>query len=190
VTVVAVSVWVHTSSLTLQNSWHPLPSSLLTHHHPPLMGPRTCMKTFMYWRCSIPGWSNQNELNWTELLSRNKLSWIWHARLLLHFLSLPVVSPFPHFTHLLTKWKSTWQVSSSTIIATPSLSEVIPRYSAIKFTPKRRGFSVQPMRRPNSVNRGRVSARRPTGGGQKYWRLKTKRQRWKHALNWQQFTRA
>ena len=59
-----------------------------------------------------------------------------------------------------------------------------------QISPERRGFSVQPTRRPNSVNGGRVSGRGPTGAGQRYWRLKTKRQRQNHAHHCQQLTRA
>ena len=41
-----------------------------------------------------------------------------------------------------------------------------------------------------NYNRGSASHRGPTGGGQRHWRLKKKRQRRKHTHHWQQFTRA
>ena len=41
-----------------------------------------------------------------------------------------------------------------------------------------------------NYNRGSASGRGPTGGDQRHWRLKKKRQRQKHAHHQQQFTRA
>ena len=63
--------------------------------------------------------------------------------------------------------------------------------------PKRRGLSGhQPtcLCRTASVwsqlQQRSASGRGPTGGGQRHWRLRRKRQRQKHAHHWQKFTRA
>ena len=120
--------------------------------------------------------------------------WLLLPAFLLSSLSLSF-SPFSHFNHpqpegLRKEMESQAQPSQQHRSQTPSLQNFN--------SPKRRGAWAPAYLRVytekhlygDNYNRGSASGRGPTGGDQRHWRLKKKRQRQKHAHYWQQFTRA
>jgi len=104
-------------------------------------------------------------------------------------------SPFSHFTHLHPEGLRNGMESQ----AQQSRQRRSYTQSLLNFNiPKRRGtwapayVSTEQHLHGVNYNRSRenASGRGPTGGDQRHWRLKKKRQRQNHAQHLQQFTRA
>ena len=108
------------------------------------------------------------------------------------FLALPLFLPIlPRHSPSTRGTTKRNGVSSSTVTATsltnakPSIvpSGVVPGHQPTYVSTEQHLYG-------DNYNRGSVSGRGPTGGDQRHWRLKKKRQRQNHAHHWQQFTRA
>jgi len=103
--------------------------------------------------------------------------------------------PPPHSPHSPLHSRSTRRttkingVSSSTVTATSlpdaKPSKLLHSQAACVWAP-----AYVSTERGVNYKRGNASGGGPTGGDQRHWRLKKKRQRQKHAHHWQQFTRA
>ena len=126
------------------------------------------------------------------VVSRGRLSRVLPAlRLLLPLSFFPRLPSLTPRSPTSTRWTTNRNgVSRSSNIATRRQSFKSSIYKKRCCARARAYVSTQQRLHGVNYKRGSASGRGPSGGDQRHWRLKTKRQRQEHVPPWQQFTRA